>query len=97
MKMKLLRWNNPKPKTIGHDTTQASSRVSGAGSQGNFSLSPVEGEIFSLTFPFIDQAMTLKTAIGSESTVRLVCASLAGAAPELLLFFSACKAQLLDC
>ena len=42
-------------------------------------------------------AITLKTAIGSESTVRVVCASLAGAAPELLLFFSACKAQLLDC
>jgi hypothetical protein len=40
---------------------------------------------------------TLKTAIGSESTVRVVCASLAGAAPELLLFFSPCKAQLLDC
>ena len=44
-----------------------------------------------------DQAITLKTAIGSESTVRVVCASLAGAAPELLLLFSACKAQLLDC
>ena len=43
------------------------------------------------------QAITLKTAIGGESTVRVVCASLAGAAPELLLFFSTCKAQLLDC
>jgi hypothetical protein len=40
---------------------------------------------------------TLKPAIGGESTVRVVCASLAGAAPELLLFFSTCKAQLLDC
>ena len=38
-----------------------------------------------------------QTAIGGESTVRVVCAFLAGAAPELLLFFSACKAQLLDC
>jgi hypothetical protein len=46
---------------------------------------------------FRKQAITLKTAIGGESTVRVVCASLAGAAPELLLFFSTCKAQLLDC
>jgi hypothetical protein len=44
-----------------------------------------------------NQATTLKAAIGSESAVRIVCASLAGAAPELLLFLSACKAQLLDC
>ena len=40
--------------------------------------------------------ITLKTAIGSESTVGVVCASLAGAAPELLLFFGAGMAQLLD-
>jgi hypothetical protein len=65
MKMKLLRWNNPKPKATGHDTTQASSRVSGAGSQGNFSLSPVEGEIFSLTFPFIDQGISQACAVYS--------------------------------
>jgi hypothetical protein len=57
--MKLLRWNKPKPKTTGHDTRRASSMVRGAGSQGNFSLLPVEGEIFSLTFPFIDQAIAL--------------------------------------
>ncbi len=44
--------------------------------------------------PFSSLLALPKTAIG---TVRVVCASLAGAAPELLLFFSACKAQLLDC
>ena len=38
-----------------------------------------------------------KTPIGSGSTICVMCASLAGAAPELLLFFSASKAQLLDC
>ena len=40
--------------------------------------------------------IALKAAIGSESAIGVVCASLAGAAPELLLFFSASKAQLLD-
>ena len=44
-----------------------------------------------------NQAILLKTATGSESSVRVVCVSLAGAAPELPLFFNACKAQLLDC
>ena len=42
-------------------------------------------------------AITLNTAISGESTVSVVCVSLTGAAPELLLFFSACKTQLLDC
>src|SRR5579864_3625490 len=42
-------------------------------------------------------AITLNTAISGESTVRVVCVPLTGAAPELLLFFNACKAQLLDC
>jgi hypothetical protein len=41
--------------------------------------------------------IALKAAIGSESAIRVVCASLAGAAPELLLFFSSSQAQLLDC
>jgi hypothetical protein len=42
-------------------------------------------------------ANSFKAYNGSESIVRVVCASLSSAAPELLLFFSACKAQLLDC
>jgi hypothetical protein len=42
------------------------------------------------------EAITLKTATSRESTVRVVCVSLAGAAPELLLFFDTCEAQLLD-
>ena len=45
---------------------------------------------------FSQPAITLKTVIGCESTVRVVCVSLAGAAPELLLFFNTGKAQLLD-
>jgi hypothetical protein len=39
----------------------------------------------------------LKTTMDRESIVRAVWLSLAGAAPELLLFFNACTAQLLDC
>lgn len=42
-------------------------------------------------------AVTLKTATGGKKTVRVVCVSLAGAAPELLLFSNASKVQLLDC
>jgi hypothetical protein len=44
----------------------------------------------------VAKAIELKILIGSENTVRAVCVALAGA-PELLLFLSACKAQVLDC
>jgi hypothetical protein len=44
----------------------------------------------------VAKAIKLKIAIGSENTGRAVSVSLAGA-PELLLFLSACKAQVLDC
>src|SRR5207245_2878096 len=55
--MQLPRWNNCKnPRTRGK-TAQPSISHSGQGLEGKKSSSlPVEGGIFSLTFPFIDQA-----------------------------------------
>src|SRR2546429_3203219 len=60
--MQLPRWNNCKnPRTRGK-TAQPSISHSGQGLEGKKSSSlPVEGGIFSLTFPFIDQAITLRT------------------------------------
>src|SRR5438876_9804685 len=58
--MQLPRWNNCKnPRTKGK-TAQPSISHSGQGLEGKKSSSlPVEGGIFSLTFPFIDQAFAL--------------------------------------
>ena len=58
--MKLLRWNNARPQ--GPQRKKAEPRASHSG-QGlevkkSFSTSG-RGEIFFLTFPFIDQAVTL--------------------------------------
>src|SRR5207244_13591777 len=60
--MQLPRWNNCKnPRTRGK-TAQPSISHSGQGLEGKKSSSlPVEGGIFSLTFPFIDQAISLTT------------------------------------
>src|SRR5437667_3282347 len=57
--MQLPRWNNCKnPRTRGK-TAQPSISHSGQGLEGKKSSSlPVEGGIFSLTFPFIDQAIS---------------------------------------
>src|SRR5207245_11231867 len=57
--MQRPRWNNCKnPRTRGK-TAQPSISHSGQGLEGKKSSSlPVEGGIFSLTFPFIDQAIT---------------------------------------
>src|SRR5258707_10073242 len=71
--MNLLRWNNaqrPQGKSV---EPSASHSGQGLEVKKRFSL-PVEGEVFSLTFPFIDQAFTLRTlivsAIGDISTVE---------------------------
>src|SRR5438128_557314 len=58
--MQLPRWNNCKnPRTRGK-TAQPSISHSGQGLEGKKSSSlPVAGGIFSLTFPFIDQAIAL--------------------------------------
>src|SRR5438094_10383959 len=60
--MQLPRWNNCKnPRTRGK-TAQPSISHSGQGLEGKKSSSlPVEGGIFSLTFPFIEQAISLRT------------------------------------
>jgi hypothetical protein len=53
--MKLLRWNNaqgPQGKSV-----EPSASHSGQGLEVRKRFLPVEGEIFSLTFPFIDQAI----------------------------------------
>src|SRR5438105_11309808 len=57
--MQLPRWNNCKnPRTRGK-TAQPSISHSGQGLEGKKSSSlPVEGGIFSLTFPFIEQAIS---------------------------------------
>jgi hypothetical protein len=58
-KMQLLRWNNTRPQGPQGERAEPSAAHSGQGLEvrKRFSL-PVEGEIFSLTFPFIDQAIT---------------------------------------
>jgi hypothetical protein len=56
--MKLLRWNNaqgPQGKSV-----EPSASHSGQGLEVRKRFLPVEGEIFSLTFPFIDQAVTVR-------------------------------------
>jgi hypothetical protein len=56
--MNHLRWNNaqrPQGKSV---EPSASHSGQGLEVKKRFSL-PVEGEVFSLTFPFIDQAITL--------------------------------------
>ncbi len=57
--MNLLRWNNaqrPQGKSV---EPSASHSGQGLEVKKRFSL-PVEGEVFSLTFPFIEQAIALK-------------------------------------
>src|SRR5947199_8358413 len=70
--MQLPRWNNCKNSRTRGKTAQPSISHSGQGLEGKKSSSlPVEGGIFSLTFPFIDQAITLRTrSIELEPNVR---------------------------
>src|SRR5438445_3499765 len=69
--MQLPRWNNCKnPRTRGK-TAQPSISHSGQGLEGKKSSSlPVEGGIFSLTFPFIDQAITRTEASAAGEKAR---------------------------
>jgi hypothetical protein len=61
--MKLLRWNNARPQAPQGKKAKpsASDRADRGWKSKKVSLLPVEGEIFFLTFPFIDQAIALKT------------------------------------
>src|SRR5882724_3670623 len=73
--MQLPRWNNCKnPRTRGK-TAQPSISHSGQGLEGKKSSSlPVEGGIFSLTFPFIDQIdpWLTRTTAGLAQFQRLI-------------------------
>ena len=59
--MQLLRWNNSRPQGPQGKSAEPSASYRGQGLEvrKHFSL-PVEGEIFFLTFPFIDQAITVR-------------------------------------
>jgi hypothetical protein len=57
---------------------------SGGWKSSNLSPLPVEGEIFSLTFPFIDQAITLKTGLLVKSRVESRAGAVALASRWLL-------------
>jgi hypothetical protein len=80
--MKLPRWNNaqrPHGKSV---EPSASHSGQGLEVKKRFSL-PVEGEVFFLTFPFIDQAFKLKiSGNGTSGAARLV----AGKPSENALF-----------
>src|SRR5438552_2117608 len=69
--MQLPGWNNCKnPRTRGK-TAQPSISHSGQGLEGKKSSSlPVEGGIFSLTFPFIDQAFALIDPVSAKAIYR---------------------------
>jgi hypothetical protein len=60
--MKLLRWNNARPQGDHRERKQnREPRIADRGWKSRkVSPLPVEGEVFFLTFPFIDQAFTLK-------------------------------------
>jgi hypothetical protein len=67
--MKLPRWNNARLQRPQGKTAVLRALHSGQGLEvkKRFSL-PVEGEIFSLTFPFIDQAIALKTPVAGSTS-----------------------------
>src|ERR1700737_4529890 len=69
--MKLLRWNSVRPQ--GPQGKSAKPSASDSADRGwksrKVSPLPVEGEIFSLTFPFIDQAIALTTRRGGSDLV----------------------------
>src|SRR5439155_24956938 len=71
IKMQVPRWNNCKnPRTKGK-TAQPSISHSGEGLEGKKSSTlPGEGGIFSLTFPFIDQAFALRTLVVSAKAIQ---------------------------
>src|ERR1700681_3465183 len=66
-KMHLLRWNNMSTQVRG---AQHQTRVfygEGGWKPRKCFPAPVEGEIFSLTFPFIEQAITLRAPVVSAN------------------------------
>jgi hypothetical protein len=70
-KMQLLRWNNADPIPRARHPTSVFYGERGWMSR-KFPRLPVEGEVFSLTSPFIDQAFTLKTpSQGSMSVIGI--------------------------
>src|SRR5438093_2070539 len=70
--MQHLRWNNCKNARTRGKKAQPSIAHSGQGLEGKKSSSlPVEGGIFSLTFPFIDPWLTRTTA-GLAQFQRLI-------------------------
>src|SRR6266436_611853 len=63
--MKLLRWNSVRPQRPQGNKTEprASHRADRGWKSRKVSPLPVEGEIFFLTFPFIEQAFTQTTCL----------------------------------
>src|SRR5713101_4011685 len=65
--MKLLRWNSVRPQRPQGNKTEprASHRADRGWKSRKVSPLPVEGEIFFLTFPFIEQAISPACAVCS--------------------------------
>src|ERR1700674_4944257 len=74
--MKLPRWNNARLQRPQGKRAVLRALHSGQGLEvkKRFSL-PVEGEVFSLTFPFIDQAIALRTGLLRPRNFRFACPS----------------------
>ncbi len=81
-KMQLLRWNNARPKS--HRARHQTSVFYGERDwkPRKYFPPPVAGEIFSLTFPFIDQAISLTTR-SPHSSGCLAVNQLPTVAPDL--------------
>ena len=60
--------NNINQGLSGAHQKQASFMLVGGGKSSNCSPLPVKGEVFSLTFPFIDQAFAQACAVRSPKT-----------------------------
>src|ERR1035437_6691513 len=60
MKIQLLRWNKANPKATGGESRSRAPRIAHRGWKSReVSPLPVEGKVFFLTFPFIEQALSL--------------------------------------
>src|SRR5216683_2766266 len=70
--MKLLRWNNARPQGPQRKRQNREPRIADRGWKSRrVSPLPVEGEIFFLTFPFIDQAIALRMQIRPRPPLRI--------------------------
>src|ERR1035437_5093779 len=66
MKIQLLRWNKANPKATGGESRSRAPRLAHRGWKSRkVSPLPVEGKVFFLTFPFIEQTLAQACAVCS--------------------------------